>query len=530
VRTGTSSVPRFYAAAAPRARLGGRRGREASLEEGGRLRYVRTIPKPEARKVKRAIFLAVLLLLAGIPAFAGNLYAILFINTEDKGIGCIYDALKMGPFLKDAEKATGLALKARIHLSTATVSAADLKSLKTWAEVVNGWSKADLDREVKALAPTKDDTVIFYYSGHGGRMSAKKGKWPDMALQNDDLVDLQYPVDLVNAKGARPRLMLSFGDCCNSYMDRSVAMKTRSAKSTAALKDLFLDSSGTVIASGCIPGQYSLGGSDGGVFTNSYVNATYNAMNTSWDAVMKNTRLLASGSTDGKQVPQFEVNARGMTVVAANTPAAAPAAQASDEDEAGDAGGALDNGGSSDEDQEAVAQDDGGDGQQELSFLPVRGGKASGTRSVGSSKYPFVELRSASMSARADDLVVSFELAQLPRKLPFNDASVAEDELEYEWGMYIDADGSGEPQYEVCLLHFREGKAKPVSDTIESQCQAAVVDLSDGSPLDAEVEVRVDKNRITLTVPGWQDLFELGREAQVYFTALYYPGGESYIP
>jgi hypothetical protein len=474
--------------------------------------------------VKRRLLLsvAVLILAAGIPAFAANLYAVLFINTEDKDIGCIYDALRMGPFLRDTEKATGLTLKARIHLTKSAVSASDLKSLTSWAEVVDGWSRADLEKEMKAIAPTTEDTVIFYYSGHGGRMSSKKGKWPDMAMGNDDLVDLQYPVDLVNKKAVKPRLMLSFGDCCNSYMDRSVAMKTRSAKSTAALKDLFLGSSGTVIASGCVPGQYSLGGSDGGVFTNACVSSTYNAMNNSWDAVMKSTRLLASGSTNGKQVPQYEVIGKGMIVVPASTPAAQPA------EEEEDAGATVDNGGS-DDDQGTVAQDSGDD--EEASFLPVTGGKASGTRAVSASTYPFAELKSASMNAKGDDMIVTFELAQLPKKLPFNDASVPKDMLEYEWGLYIDVDGSGEPQYEVCLMHFKPGSAKPVSDAIERQCQAAVIDLDDdGTFLDAEVEVAVDKNRITLTVPDYEDWLELEDGAQVYFSVLYYPGGESYIP
>jgi hypothetical protein len=481
----------------------------------------------EEHLLKRAIApaLIVLLLLCAIPAFAGNLYALLFINTEDQGIGCIYDALKMGPYLRDAEKATGLTLKARVHLNTAKASAADLKSLKAWAEVVNGWSKADLEREIKALAPKSDDTVIFYYSGHGGRMSDKAGQWPDMAMQNDDLVDLQYPVDLMAKKGTQPRLMLSFGDCCNSYMDRSVSMKTRSVKSTAALKSLFLGSSGTVIASGCVPGQYSLGGSDGGVFTNAYLSSTYNAMNTTWDSVMKNTKVLASSSTEGKQVPQFKVIAKGFAVVPAT-----PAATMPETDEDSDA--AVDDGDGSDDDQGTVAQEEMDDGEQEISFLPLRSGKASGKRTPGGSDFPFIELKAASLNAAGDDLVVTFDLAQLPAKLPFNDAETPKDSLEYEWGVYIDADGSGEPQYEVCLLHFKEKGAKATKDTLERQCQAAVYDLSgeEGEDMEADVEVEVSRNRITLTVPGYEDYFTLEEEARVFFTALYYPGGESYIP
>jgi len=95
---------------------------------------------------------------------------------------------------------------------------------------------------------------------------------------------------------------------------------------------------------------------------------------------------------------------------------------------------------------------------------------------------------------------VTFDLAQQPNKMPFNDKATPADSLEYEWGVYVDADGSGDAQYEVCLVHFKGKGARATSDTLENQCEASVYDL------------------------GSED------GAQVYFTALYYPGGESYIP
>ncbi len=51
-----------------------------------------------------------------------------------------------------------------------------------------------------------------------------------MALQNHDLVDLAYPMDLLAKKAVQPRLAMALGDCCNSFMDRSVSPATRSAK------------------------------------------------------------------------------------------------------------------------------------------------------------------------------------------------------------------------------------------------------------------------------------------------------------
>jgi hypothetical protein len=497
--------------------------------------------------MKRALafVIAALLLCAALPAFGANLYAIIFANTEDEGIGCIYDVLHMGTFLKDAQKATGLTLKARIHLLKENVNAENLGTLSSWATVVNGWSKADLESEIKALTPTKDDTVIFYYSGHGGRMSNKQGKWPDMVLQNEALVDLQYPVQLVEKKAVQPRLLLAFGDCCNSYMDRSASVRTRSAKSTAALRDLFLASAGIVIASGSTPGQYSLGGSDGGVFTNAYMAASYNAMNTSWESVLKNAQILASSSSDGEQVPQFEVIPSGQapttttTAATTQTTTTTPATttqttgtQASTGSTGTGTSGKVETSTTGTTASTAAADASTDEETDSSAFIPFTAGKASGTRVAGSSQYPFVELKAASVAVKGRDLIVTLDLASLPKKLVFNDKETPSEEVEYEWGAYIDVDGSGEPQYEVCLIHFKEAGARKAEDAILNACYAAVFSYEngDGEEMDAEVDATIDKNQIRITVSNYEDLFVLEKGAQVYFTALYYLGGESYIP
>ena len=65
---------------------------------------------------------------------------------------------------------------------------------------------------------------------------------------------------------------------------------------------------------------------------------------------------------------------------------------------------------------------------------------------------------------------MTFDLAQQPNKMPFNDKATPADSLEYEWGVYVDADGSGDAQYEVCLVHFKGKGARATSDTLENQC------------------------------------------------------------
>ncbi len=82
----------------------------------------------------------------------------------------------MGAFLRDAQKETGLGLKVKVFLDVASADAEKLAVIRKWAEVVDGWSKPLLEKEFKALAVAKDDIVLFYYSGHGGRMSSKKDR------------------------------------------------------------------------------------------------------------------------------------------------------------------------------------------------------------------------------------------------------------------------------------------------------------------------------------------------------------------
>jgi hypothetical protein len=493
------------------------------------------------RRLVVAALLALALTAAGGQAFAATFHAIIFANTEDEGIGCIYDVVNIGAFLRDAQKETGMALKAKVFLTVSATNPEKLASIKKWAEVVDGWSKTILDKEFKALAPGKDDIVFFYYSGHGGRMSSKKGRWPDMALQSDQLVDLAYPMDLLAKKPVQPRLAISLGDCCNSYMDRSVAPATRSAKDSSGLKNLFLNYTGVVVASGSEPGQYSLGGSDGGVFTNCYIKSTYNPTNADWDGVLKAAQVMAARNTDGSQKPQYDlkglhvVGAGGAAVAVATTapaaasaavPAAAPASEVAPGWGASHAGGAaaaqqasLDSG--PDESDAEVA-----------TAIPIVKGKASGSRKTGNSPYPFSELATASLADEDGDLVATFGLKGMQKTFVFNSPDVPANELEYDWSANIDVDGDGEDDYSLSLTHFKAEGGKRQELSLAKGCQANLwkLDGSGGEVTDVEVDARIEKNSLVLTAYGYQDAFELEKGSTVNFMAVYYLGGESYIP
>ena len=497
---------------------------------------------------------ACLLLAAALPAFSANLYVLIFANTEDEGIGCIHDVVNIGGFLRDVQNETGLELKAKVHMTLSKVAPDKLQAIKSWAQVLDGWSKADLDKELAALNPSKDDVVMFYYSGHGGRMSNKKGRWPDMAMQ-DKLVDLGYPMDVIAKKPTPPRLAISLGDCCNSFMDRSAEPKTRAAKKTAGLRPLFMDANGIVIASGSEPGQYSLGGSDGGVFTNAYFKAAYNPTNADWESVLRAAQQLTLKSSDGQQKAQFEFQgsqAATPSVAVAAAPAVSAPASSSGWGSAqapAQAAPAASGWGSA-QAQAAPASSGWGSAQapaqapsvpvsvsstaadEYLAAIPIVKGKAAGSRKAGASPYPFTELTYASLEVKGKNLVVTMKLKSMPEELPFYAEEVPENELEYDWSAYIDADGDGNDDLMLSMMSFKFPDAEPEEGSPLDYCQTSLWELTEGggSMMDIEVEASIEDNAIVLEIPYYANAFKLGQGATVSFASMYYLGGESFIP
>lgn len=112
-----------------------------------------------------------------------------------------------------------------------------------------------------------DDIVLFFYFGHGGRSPQDRSDFPQMCLGTN--VESQW-VPLEDVKNViikqRPRFLLVFGDCCNSTdpgispkygVLNSASASEISATQKEAMKRLFLNCRGSVIASGSTKGEYS---------------------------------------------------------------------------------------------------------------------------------------------------------------------------------------------------------------------------------------------------------------------------------
>jgi hypothetical protein len=167
-----------------------------------------------------------------------------------------------------------------------------------------------------------NDIVFYYYSGHGFRYDDQDVVWPYMNVcksNNDPMetcaLSLNWVFQEIQKKG--PRLTISMGDCCNSLvgmnepkMSLSRSMTYRSQHVPEGYKKLFLETDGLVVASGSIPGQYSLGTEDGGMYTNSLIEVLKNSRenaSVSWKVVLAKAVSITENNSNKEQKPHFMV-------------------------------------------------------------------------------------------------------------------------------------------------------------------------------------------------------------------------------
>ena len=260
----------------------------------------------------KRFFKANILVIVAVCAFAvfaapavqsQTIHAILVGDTVDPNIGRgdKLDLDLMKSLLRDASKYTGMRLRMKVF---------DDRIPRT-----------DIMNTVKNLQPGSNDTVIFFYTGHGYRMRSFKSKWPAMALQGNSGrtggLQLKWAYDVLKRKN--PRLLIVMADACNNYVSEG-AIDTITVQSGTprpeSYKKLFLHAKGHIIASSSIPGQYSYSGSTGSQYTVAFMESIKDQLsgsNPTWKRVMDNATRPIYG---GKQRPQYAWNAKGGSAIA----------------------------------------------------------------------------------------------------------------------------------------------------------------------------------------------------------------------
>lgn len=278
----------------------------------------------------RLAFTVAIICANSASVYASTLRVLMVGDTNDRSIGksVVTDLVNFEQFVRDA------AIKSGMTLDLVTLKGNQIKS-KVITEAVNN---------IKAES---DDTIIFYYSGHGFRTQEVKTRWPLLYIPDAGTkgVDFQWVIDTLNKKN--PRMVLAITDSCNSFIDggRALNLKAMKPEQDAQWKKLFAEYQGRIYASGSQIGQYSFGSDDtGGAFSSRFlgiVRGETTGTNASWDSIMRQaTKPIPINNPQQKsQDPQYEIVAGAgqqnpqftLTPTAPTAPAApAPAAPVDD--------------------------------------------------------------------------------------------------------------------------------------------------------------------------------------------------------
>lgn len=196
---------------------------------------------------------------------------------------------------------------------------------------------------IRSLSCGKDDIVVFYYLGHGGRPQMgneekasynQKYPWPDLAFDkantNESINGLTLNAVHNSLKQKGARLTVTMGMCCNvhstQYKKHGVSTQSRRYKIVSKKfakkvgQQLFLKSKGDVLIASAQPGQFSYGGSYGGQdvdcftaalceITDRYANND-SGENITWNRFLSevSAKCTALAERDGVQVPKRHVN------------------------------------------------------------------------------------------------------------------------------------------------------------------------------------------------------------------------------
>ena len=155
---------------------------------------------------------------------------------------------------------------------------------------------------IEGLNVDEDDTVFFYYSGHGFRTSQNHQDYPALFFgfegESLDVADL---VEAIEAKN--PRLTLVIADSCNKVLSvydappmlRAIDFSTSRwwlwGTVDPVIGKLFRESRGTIVCIGAIPGDFSycndqIGGFYSDTFWKLLFSAVEKKQDTSWEELL----------------------------------------------------------------------------------------------------------------------------------------------------------------------------------------------------------------------------------------------------
>ncbi|NGX58072.1 MAG: hypothetical protein K940chlam3_00973 [Chlamydiae bacterium] len=115
---------------------------------------------------------------------------------------------------------------------------------------------------IQSLSTQPDDIILFYFCGHGYRTRHKDNQWPYLCWAHENIaVDFKLMTDLLMKK--QSRLLFAMAECCNNFIESQedvvveeyVPLHVDIIRSN--YEKLFLETTGTIIASSSLPGEFS---------------------------------------------------------------------------------------------------------------------------------------------------------------------------------------------------------------------------------------------------------------------------------
>jgi hypothetical protein len=142
--------------------------------------------------------------------------------------------------------------------------------------------------------------------------------------------------------------------------------------------------------------------------------------------------------------------------------------------------------------------------------------------SDGGSCPEYMQISNGTFSKTPTTLTWTLEVVALPATLTFNQADVPTNYREYQWGVEIDTDHNGEPNFEVSATHSRQnGAAEIVTGDILSVTQEDLWTVQGNAEFaSGDITASLSGNTFTFSVlvsedPGLADVTDVGQSTWI---------------
>lgn len=226
---------------------------------------------------------------------AATLHTIIVVDTDDPSIGksVLIDATAMESEVRSISVNTSLKLNPKVFAGKNLI-------------------RDDVLEYLKRLQIKSDDSVIFFWAGHGYRTNSKSSKWPALFFGwHQKGLDFKQVIKIIRDK--KPNMALIMADTCNNVIDEESApsFKDRflfSNDYSKGYKALFRDFHGIVVTTSADVGETAKGNTaTGGYYTHAFLNSLrneiYNSKRYSWEAIIQ----VAQGLVSDYEHPIYEI-------------------------------------------------------------------------------------------------------------------------------------------------------------------------------------------------------------------------------